>query len=147
VTSQALLLCAVLAAAGDVPPADANKIDLAKMQGDWGALAVIDNGTKLPDDEAQTLFRTISGDHFALFRFSKPLNQGTFKLDATKRPKTIEVTQEGAKGNAKPILGIYEFDGARLRICNARPGLPRPTEFGAKAGSRHSQVVWELEKK
>jgi uncharacterized protein (TIGR03067 family) len=147
-TTHALLLCAaLLPTAGDRAPADANAADLAKMQGDWMAVSVIDNGTKVADDEAQTLFRTVSGNKYSLFRFSKPLTQGTFKIDATKRPKTIDATPTGSKGPAKAVLGIYEFDGATLKICSARHGKPRPTDFDPKRGSGDSRVVWEREKK
>jgi uncharacterized protein (TIGR03067 family) len=141
-----LLLCAaLLPAAADQAPADAS--DLAKMQGDWRTVSVIDNGVKVADDEAQTLFRTVSGNQYSLFRFSKPLTRGTFKIDATKRPKTIDVMPTASKGPAKPILGIYEFNGTSLWICNARPGKPRPTDFEPKQGSGNSRVVWEPEKK
>jgi uncharacterized protein (TIGR03067 family) len=143
-----LLLCAaLLPAAADQVPADADASDLAKMQGDWRTVSVTENGTKLADDEAQTLFRTVSGNKYSLFRFSKPLTRGTFKIDATKRPKTIDVMPTASKGPAKPILGIYEFNGTSLWICNARPGKPRPTDFEPKQGSGNSRVVWEPEKK
>lgn len=146
--THTLLLCAaLLPAAANQAPADANAGDLAKLQGDWMAVSVIDNGTKVADDEAQTLFRTVSGNKYSLFRFTKPLAQGTFKIDATKRPKTIDVTPTGSKGPSKPILGIYEFRGRALWICNARPGMPRPIDFEPQSGSGHSRVVWEPEKK
>ena len=35
-----------------------------------------------------------------------------------------------AKGEEKKMVGIYELDGDKLRVCNRRPGLSnRPTEF------------------
>jgi uncharacterized protein (TIGR03067 family) len=146
--TRAWLLCAVLLpAGGDQASAEANTGDLAKMQGDWRTVSVIDSGVKVADDEAQTLFRTVSGNQYRLFRFSKPLTQGTFTIDATKRPKTIDVMPTASKGPAKPILGIYEFNGTTLWICNARPGKPRPTDFEPKQGSGNSRVVWEPEKK
>jgi uncharacterized protein (TIGR03067 family) len=145
-TPHALLLCAALLPAADVPAGDANAADLAKMQGDWMVVSTTIDGSKLSNDEAQTLFRTVSGNSYRIFRFSKPLSRGTFKLDATKKPKTIDSTPAAAP-NGKPLLGIYEFDGKTLKICNARPGQPRPTEFGAKEGSNQTEVVWQPEKK
>ena len=145
--THALFVCALLLPAADQAPADANASDLAKMQGDWRTVSVIDNGTRVADDEAQTLFRTVAGNSYSLFRFSKPLTKGTFTIDATKRPKTIDVLPTASKGPAKPILGIYEFDGTTLKICNARPGKPRPTDFEPKRGSGISCAVWEPEQK
>jgi uncharacterized protein (TIGR03067 family) len=144
--NHTLLIWAALLPAADAAATDANAIDLAKMQGDWMVVSTTINGAKLPDEEAQTLFRTINGDHYQIFRFSKTISRGTFKIDATKKPKTIDSTP-GASAKKQPILGIYEFDGKTLRICNAGPGMPRPTEFGAKAGSNQTEVVWQPEKK
>jgi uncharacterized protein (TIGR03067 family) len=137
----------LLRAAGDAPPVDANASDLAKMQGDWMGISVTDNGMKLPDDEAQTMFRTVAGNRYRIFRYSKAIGQGTFTIDSTKRPKTIDSMPGGPQGKSKPILGIYEFNGDSWKICNARPGKPRPTDFDAKAGSNHSRMVWQPEKK
>jgi hypothetical protein len=48
---------------------------------------------------------------------------------------------------ARVGLRYYEFNGDSLKICNAPPGKPRPTEVDAKAGSNHLQMVWQPEKK
>jgi uncharacterized protein (TIGR03067 family) len=163
-SAHAVLWTALLVVAGDVPPADVNAVkteaadasaaDRAKMQGDWMAVSMMVNGSKLADDEAQILFRTVTGEKYTVFRFSNPIGQGTFKIDATKRPKTIDSTPAGSRsagaaatGKSKPILGIYELDGDTLKICNSLPGKPRPTDFAAKTGSSHTRIVWQREKK
>jgi uncharacterized protein (TIGR03067 family) len=145
-TAHTLLLWAALLPAADVPTADATAKDLAKMQGDWMVASITRDGRKLSDDEAQTLFRTVTGNNYTIFNFSKPLSKGTFKIDATKTPKTIDSTAAG-RAKAPPILGIYAFEGDTLKICNAAPGMPRPTEFDAKEGSNHAKIVWQPEKK
>ncbi len=79
------------------------------------------------------------------------MGRGTFTIDATQSPKTIDSTfaesQGGASDDSKQIHGIYEFDGDKLRICNARPGQPRPKNFDAKMYTGHTLVVWEREGK
>jgi hypothetical protein len=52
-----------------------------------------------------------------------------------------------AKDKTKPTLGIYAFDGDRLKMCFAAPGKERPTDFGSKKGSGQQFSVWEREKK
>jgi uncharacterized protein (TIGR03067 family) len=126
---------------------DPSKKDLDKLQGDWASLSMIVDGQKLPDDDAQVLFRTVKGDTYTVYRYKKLLGKGTFKLDASKKPKTIDSYPANAKDKTKPILGIYEFDGENFRTCYARPGKERPTDFSAKEGSEHTVVVWEREKK
>jgi uncharacterized protein (TIGR03067 family) len=130
----------------DIPIADASAKDLAKMQGDWMVVSITSDGRKLSDDEAQTLFRTVTGNKYTIFNFNKPISKGTFKIDATKTPKTIDSTPAGA-AKSPPMLGIYEFEGDTLKICNASPGLPRPTSFDAKEGSNRTKIIWRPEKK
>jgi uncharacterized protein (TIGR03067 family) len=144
-----LLLIATLGAlaAADSPKDDNWAKDLKKLQGDWAALSMVVDGEKIPDDEAQALFRTIKDDQYTVFRFNKAIGKGTFKLDATKKPKTIDVFPANAGPKAKPILGIYELDDKSFKFCYARPGKGRPTDFSAKQGSGHTLTVWEREKK
>ena len=73
-----------------------------------------------------------------------PIGKGTFKIDPAAMPKAIDSSP--AADPSKPILGIYEFDGDTLRVCNAPPGKPRPSDFEAKAGSGHTLTVWQPEK-
>jgi uncharacterized protein (TIGR03067 family) len=147
-TSQALLLwAALLPAAGAAPTTDANASDLVKMQGDWMATSMTQSGIKLSEDDTQAHFRTVAGQKYSVFRYSKVIGHGTFLIDATKSPKTIDSMPVVSQGKPKPILGIYDFDGDRLRICNAPPGKPRPTDFEIKAGSNHTRIVWQPEKK
>jgi uncharacterized protein (TIGR03067 family) len=126
---------------------DASAAELEKMQGDWMVVSMTVSGMKLPDDEAQTLFRTVEGDRYTVSRFMKVVGRGTFKIDATQTPKTIDATSAAAKADATPILGIYEFDGRQLKICNAAPGNPRPKNFNAGPASNQTLIIWEPEKK
>jgi uncharacterized protein (TIGR03067 family) len=145
-THTLLIWAALLPAAADAPTTDANAKDLAKMQGEWMVASITMGGRKLSDDEAQTLFRTVASNKYTIFNFNKPISKGTFKIDATKTPKTIDSTP-GGPAKSPPILGIYEFAGDSLKICNAAPGMPRPTNFDAKEGSNHTKIVWQPEKK
>jgi len=140
------LCVALLAAAGNKADAaktdDRAAADLAKMQGDWRMASIKTNGIAEPEEVAQSMFRTVEKDRYAVFRYMRKLAGGKFKLDATVTPHTIDSTPDAAP-DGPPLLGIYEFDGEILRICNSPPGKPRPKEFGAKLGSLHTQAEWE----
>jgi uncharacterized protein (TIGR03067 family) len=138
-----LLLAAGALAAADAPAGD-DKKDLERMQGDWACDSYVVDGMKLPDDDAQAYFRTIQGDAYAVSRFKKVLGKGTIKLDASKKPKAIDALPAGRD---KPLLGIYEFDGERMKLCFAGPGKERPTAFTSEEGSGHTLTVWVREKK
>ncbi len=140
VATMMLMLVASTTAAIEDP----NAADLQRMQGDWMVATMKAGGMETDPAEAQALFRTIEGNKYTVARYSKTISQGTFAIDATKSPKTIDSTSAAPPG-VKPILGIYEFDGTKLRVCNARPGQPRPKNFDAKPYTGHTLIVWEPE--
>jgi uncharacterized protein (TIGR03067 family) len=124
---------------------DPSAKDLEAIQGDWGIAEYVVDGIKSEDDNAQSLFRTIKGNHYTVFLFDKPLGSGTIKLDATQKPKHIDSIPDKMPG--KPFLGIYEIDGNRVKVCYAPPGKDRPTEFVSKKDSGNTFMIWEREKK
>jgi uncharacterized protein (TIGR03067 family) len=126
---------------------DPGKQDLEAMQGDWAAVSYIQDGQQLPDDDAQAFFRNMKGNEYTVFRFDRPLGKGTFTLDATKSPRTIDAVPAIRGGKGKPILGVYEIKQNRLTLCFAAPGKDRPTEFTSIPGSGRTLTVWEREKK
>jgi uncharacterized protein (TIGR03067 family) len=126
---------------------DAGKQDLASMQGDWAAVSYIADGQQLPDDEAQALFRTIKGNEYTVYRFDRAIGKGTFTIDSTRSPKTIDAVPTTPNGKGNAILGIYEIKENRYRLCFAAPGKDRPTDFTSTPGSGRTLTAWEREKK
>jgi uncharacterized protein (TIGR03067 family) len=126
-------------------PEDANRHDMEMLQGDWQVVSMTFDGDRIADDEAQVLFRSVKGEEYSLFQFDKVLAKGALKIDANQRPKCID--DQPTQKDRKPRLGIYEFDGDRLRMCFAAPGSPRPKEFVSKPDSGVSLTVWERVKK
>lgn len=141
------LLIPLVLLAADGPADEASRKDLECMQGDWAMESFVRDGDKLSDDDAQSLFRNVKGNDYTVFLFDKPIGKGTFQIDATKKPKTIDSFPAGAPDKSKPIRGIYELDGDTLRVCYGAPGKDRPTEFASKPGSGHTLQVLKREKK
>jgi uncharacterized protein (TIGR03067 family) len=141
------LLAVGLLSAADPAKDDANKKDLEQMQGDWAAVSAVRNGAKVADDEIQVIFWTVKGNEATFYIFDKAWMKETFTLDATKKPRTIDMVSPMGPDKGKPKLGIYEIDKNTLKICLAESGKDRPTDFAAKAGSGHTLTVWEREKK
>ena len=137
-----LLVLCLLAAAKDDP----NKKDQDAMQGDWACERFVVDGGALDDDNAQSIFRTNKGDDYTLYLFRKKIGGGTFKLDATKTPRQIDLIPEG-KGKVAAAKGIYKLEKDTLTICAGAPGKDRPVAFESKMGSGHTLSVWKKEKK
>jgi uncharacterized protein (TIGR03067 family) len=115
-----------------------NKKELAKFQGTWE----LSSGEKDGKKQMAKLFRVIKGNTYTLKDADdKVIAEGTFKLDASTSPKSIDVTRKGGK----PVLGIYAFDGEMQKICLAPQGKPRPKAFSSK--DDHILSVWKRPKK
>jgi uncharacterized protein (TIGR03067 family) len=123
---RVLLACGlgVLLVASAVTGGD-DKSDLAKLKGSW---IVEKDGKKseLKFDQNNFTF-TLYGD------FSV---KGTFKIDASKKPKHMDMTiTEGQEYVGKTSRAIYALEGDTLKWCANEPGKEdRAGEFPAKEG-------------
>jgi uncharacterized protein (TIGR03067 family) len=117
------------------------KKDMDKFQGEWMVASSERNGEKVPEDEVKSLRRTVKGDEFTVTRDGETLIKGKFKLDATKKPKTIDIALEMG---GDPVLGIYEIDVDSYKVCYTQPGQERPKEFSSKEATL---ATWKRVKK
>jgi uncharacterized protein (TIGR03067 family) len=110
------------------------KSDLAKFQGSWRFVSVTTDGTPAPEDQIKSTVLTNDG---AAFTFKDPQNSGagTFRIDATKEPRHLDITFGTGPDKGQTVLGIYRFEGNRVCVCLGLPGKPRPTEFASRPGS------------
>ena len=73
-----------------------------------------------------------------------PLN---YKLDPTKSPAEIDLTETRANGKTETMYGIYKLEGDTLTICAAMSDKPadRPKEF--KTTPESKTMMMTLKKK
>src|SRR5262245_5252905 len=101
--------------------------DKKALQGKWTMVELIEGGNKSEKQSVEVVFR---GDDIMVIDDGKELVSGTYKLDAAKKPKTVEVMF--AKGDQKKTMkGVYEIDGDTLRICHFE-GPKGETDYPAK---------------
>ena len=118
----AVLACGVGLLGEDPKPA---KTDDDLLQGTWQATAFDTGGGKLPPEAQTTKFIFKDGKLSTSHNGNAPESNGDYKLDATAKPKTIDLI----KGK-KVDPGIYQLDGDTLKLAIARgPDVKRPTEF------------------
>jgi uncharacterized protein (TIGR03067 family) len=66
---------------------------------------------------------------------------GTYTIDATKSPITIDMKPTGGNYDGKTLLGIVKIEGDTLTACFAEPGKDRPTKFESPEGGSTILVV------
>jgi uncharacterized protein (TIGR03067 family) len=126
----------------------ADKKDKEKLQGSWAAVSGEREGKE--DAEAKEHVLVFEGDKFSVKRGDKVMIQGTFKIDASKSPKTIDMKiSEGPDDlKGKTAEAIYDLKGDELTWCVAHPGSgQRPEKFATKEGVQQMLIKFKREKK
>jgi uncharacterized protein (TIGR03067 family) len=115
---------------------DAIAEEMEKFQGTWRQIAHEKDGVADPPEERGWEPRvTFSGDTFVvtLADGSVPI-KGTFKVDPTREPKALDLTDTFGADAGKTFLAIYALEADRLIFCAADAGQERPTEFRTRPG-------------
>lgn len=109
--------------------------DLKKLQGTWERIAMEFDGKKVPDEDLKGWVAIYEDDQLTLKVDGKVYRRGIVALDPSKTPKAINTWDADGAFADQTLAGIYELDGNLLRICIAKPGEKRPTEFTTKNGT------------
>jgi uncharacterized protein (TIGR03067 family) len=126
-----LIVLTPIALAGAGSPDDAAKQDLQRYQGTWAAVSIVNpDGRKATEAELRDTRLVVAGNTFTLT--SKDLTvSGTFTLDPSRSPKTIDVFVGDTKKTENKLVGIYQIDGEIRRSSFALSGQARPRDFSA----------------
>jgi len=139
------LILSITLLAADAPK-DAPDTDLKKLEGTWVLASGVNDGKKLSGKSLKGARLVFKGDmHTA--EVGGETYKGTHKLDSSKKPKTIDITDTEGPFKDKTVLGIYELTTDEFKICYAPPGKARPKNFSAKAGTGYHSHVWKRETK
>jgi len=87
---------------------------------------------------------TLQGGRFTIRSKGKIVYQGTFRLDSSKIPATIDFTNTRGEAKGRVWQGIYLLEGDGLKICDNADDLSkgRPAAFATEPGSGRVLVVF-----
>jgi uncharacterized protein (TIGR03067 family) len=145
----AVALALVVAVDGDKPGVDSTKADHDMLQGTWAMVEWIGDGVPRSPLVIKVTRATFRGDSLHLWQDSErgrlDGSRGTFIVDPTKIPKLIDFRFTFPMDLEQDmVLGIYDLDRDRLRICTRSKDLgPRPTQFAAPPGSKAIMEVYQ----
>jgi uncharacterized protein (TIGR03067 family) len=134
---QVVLVLAVgLLLAAEKPTKEEGTKKAKGLGGTWMIVSITQDGKN--DDKAKDRKVIFEGKNITV-KAEKGDHKVTFKIDQKK--KTIDLTPADGPEKDKTFKGIYELKKGELKICFARPGKDRPTEFTSEAGSGRMLVV------
>jgi uncharacterized protein (TIGR03067 family) len=126
---------------------DEAKKELERFQGTWKFESLEVGGMKMDVGVYKDVRLILEGDKFTHKEGKEPAH-GTFKVDVSKKPKTIDITFTDGPEKGNTILGIYELDGDTYRVCiDLAKKDVRPTKFESKKGTMLVLEVLKREKK
>jgi uncharacterized protein (TIGR03067 family) len=117
-----------------------------KLKGIWKGVSVQTGGD---DWDATELILTVEKDTLTVKADNRVFIKGTFRLDATKTPRAIDValTEGSWKKDGEEALGIYKIDKDSFTWCLAWPRKKeRPKGFVTRAHDSHTLFTFKLEK-
>jgi len=115
-----------------------------ELEGSWRVVSASREGAEAKDLQGHRL--SFDRDRFVIRSARGEVRyRGTFKVDSTKEPPTIDFQHETQALAGKTWLGVYRLDGNKLRICDnaVDPTQPRPTGFESKPRSGSIDVTFE----
>jgi uncharacterized protein (TIGR03067 family) len=125
---------ALLMVAAD-DPRDAVKKEYDKFEGTWKMESFTMDGKPAPIETFAAFRMTLKGENFSTVAAEEKSN-GTYKVDPSKSPKTIDITFTGGQLDGLTMLGVYELDGDTYTVClPPGRGSERPKELASKPGS------------
>jgi uncharacterized protein (TIGR03067 family) len=141
-------LAVTLLAAVAVAQEEATKTDMLKIQGTWRLLSREKDGKADAAEAIKDIVMINKGDKFSFKGSASGAGAmtGTFTLDATKKPKTMDRIPADGPRKGKTLPGIYALDGDTLKICVSLTGAERPSEFATRPNSGVLLSVFKREK-
>jgi len=138
-THLLVALAAGLLIAADNPDGESAK-ERKKLEGVWAVTSTARNENELPAARLKDLQVIFQNDRFTWKQGDKILAKGTFHIDHTQKPRSIDLTTTEGGGQGETTLGVYDLEENVLRICGAKPGHERPNEFAARDGSDQTLI-------
>lgn len=142
----AAFLAVAVAAADDKPKEKPNK-DLEPFQGTWSVVSLETDGMAVPEEHTKGLTLEVKGNGRVLRQDGEVKSEATFKVDAAKKPKAIDIEVTDGPLAGRTIRGIYEFKDDTLKVCLAiGEDDKRPDDFTSKEGSGRQLQTFKKEK-
>lgn len=131
-TQFATFVAALTLAGGFFVQGTKDTAGAAALQGTWVITSV--NGQAATEGSPE-LKLTFTGDKYHQTLGTEVNERGTYKVDASKKPMTIDLTIIEGADAGKSQLGVFEVTGDTLRASLDTPGAgQRPTDFTNKDG-------------
>ena len=115
--------------------------DAKTIQGSWAIASAEIGGGPFPPQAAKLI--TLKMDEGKYEVKAENPDKGTYTIDPTAKPKTLDIFGGEGPNAGKHFPCIYELHGDVLKICYQLGDGPRPAEFKSPAGTKIFLVTYK----
>jgi uncharacterized protein (TIGR03067 family) len=137
------VLAVLLAGADEPKELDA---ELKRFEGTWTIQSLKVDGNDLPPSATADTRLVIEAGGAYTHTEGGVTTHGTFKLDPSADPRTIDITFTDGPQKGGKIEGIYKLKDDTYTLCFALDNKPRPKEFSSKPDTGLVLEVFKREK-
>jgi uncharacterized protein (TIGR03067 family) len=105
---------------------------MQRLQGEWTAVELVNDGKPLPENWLPMGSRTMTGNEVKVVFGGQTMVHAKVRIDDTAHPIAIDYLNLAAKHKGAVSRGIMECIGDDVRFLIAPPGAPRPRAFSDK---------------
>jgi uncharacterized protein (TIGR03067 family) len=132
----------ILSAVGFLAADDPKKEEADSLKGKWSAVSILAGGKPEPDEVVKGFKFTIDDKTYTNLMGTQVVEEGGYKIDASKSPKTIDFEIKKGPDVGKRQLGIYKIEADKLTIVVAQAGSEeRPKSFKVDPESTLLEIV------
>jgi len=136
-----------LSAVGFLAAQDPKKDEADTLKGKWSAVTIAVGGKPAQDEVVKAFKLTIDDKTYTHLLGTEVVEEGGYKIDASKSPKTIDFDIKKGPDAGKRQLGIYMVEGDKLTMVVANAGSEdRPKSFKVDPESLIVEIVFEKAK-
>jgi uncharacterized protein (TIGR03067 family) len=137
----------VLAMFGFAAADDPKKDDAETFKGSWAVASFKVGGQAAPADDIKNLKLSFDGKSYASKDGERVDEEGSYTLDPSKTPRTIDFDIKKGRDEGKKQLGIYALEGTKLTLILGLPGATeRPKSLKPEASAGLIEVILERPK-
>jgi uncharacterized protein (TIGR03067 family) len=133
-----------IAVAQETEKVDASAAEAKKFAGTWRIVSMTRDGMEVPNTETDKVELIFADNQYTYVSQAATRDQGTFKLDVSKKPPVIVTTKADDADKGTSIKRAYQWkDDDTLTFVTPGPGEELPKEFKAPKGSGRELAVWK----
>jgi uncharacterized protein (TIGR03067 family) len=137
----------IVSAVGLLAANDARADETDSVAGKWSAVSFSEGGKAAPSESIKDVKLNFDDRTYTNLLGTEVVEEGGYKVDPSKSPKTIDLEIKKGPDAGKKQLGIYKIEGGRLTFVFARPGSDdRPKSFTIERDSPLVELVLEKTK-